>query len=71
MELKRRLTRQEYKSYANIRDLIPETKAGTKSAGTGDGVDTANVIGAHTRPIDRTTFKPGTQAFPIDLTTSP
>ena len=70
IELKRRLTRQEYKSYANIRDLIPVTpKSGMKSGVTG-GVVTANVAGNYTRPIDPTTFfKPGTQARPIDLTT--
>ena len=71
IELKRRLTRQEYKSYANIRDLIPVTlKAGMKRGATGGGIDAANVTGTHTRPIDPAIFfKPGTQARPIDLTT--
>ena len=72
MELKRRLTRKEYKSYGNIQDLLPVTpKVGVKSTGTGCRVDTANIAFTHASSIDFATFfKPSiTQSRSIDLPT--
>jgi len=59
MELRRKLTCQEYKSYRDIQNLIPATAkvgAGIVAGTSADGVvDAANI--------------PGSQAFPIDVST--